>query len=357
MNVFFFGCCCCCCWEIYWFCPSLSNAYVCVGTGALSRRARVCNWEMPYRCRRTCALHAALPCMFRGWVGVCMWRRSSTYSARLTQCVCVATATHHGYGTLWRCYATTGCRFVTSTRLHAHTTHLNGTFRSTHDSVYYITETFCPVVCSLHTHEIFCFNCSRSPFSLQEMSNGDQHQPQHALFMDAGRINPIFNHPNMFHPSSYSINTNYSSPASDLRQQFSQLQQDKMQERLKVETEALIEQQQKFALRQQMNPPVARDPSIYASGMNLEQYRSLSASDSASTSSTMPLRMANGGSQMGTPKKENNIIISNGNVQQQQQQYGMYTNQGKHIVNCCHTIIPIPSFKRTICYINYKSNS
>lgn len=130
-----------------------------------------------------------------------------------------------------------------------------------------------------------------------------------------------------------------------------------MQERLKVETEALIEQQQKFALRQQMNPPVARDPSIYASGMNLEQYRSLSASDSASTSSTMPLRMANGGSQMGTPKKENNIIISNGNVQQQQQQYGMYTNQGKHIVNCCHTIIPIPSFKRTICYINYKSNS
>lgn len=169
------------------------------------------------------------------------------------------------------------------------------------------------------------------PFAPQEISNGDHQQPHHSIFMDAGRINPIFNHPNMFHPS-YSINATYSSPISDLRQQYSQLQQDKMQERLKVETEALIEQQQKFALRQQMNPPVARDPSIYASGMNLEQYRSLSASDSASTSSTMPLRIANNGNQMGTPKKENNI---NGHGQQQQQQqpqtppYGMYSNQGK----------------------------
>lgn len=139
--------------------------------------------------------------------------------------------------------------------------------------------------------------------------------------MDTGRSNPIFNH-TMFHPS-YSISNPFSqsSPISDLRQQYSQLQQDKMQERMKVETEALIEQQHKFALRQQLNPPVARDPSIYASGINLEQYRSHSLTDSASSASTMPLKISNQTNSTGIP--DNNINS------QEFERHGLYTtNQG-----------------------------
>lgn len=149
--------------------------------------------------------------------------------------------------------------------------------------------------------------------------------------MDTGRTNPIFNH-TMFQPTNtYSISNLFtqSSPISDLRQQYSQLQQDKMQERLKVETEALIEQQQKFAIRQQLNPPVVRDrdPSIYASGMNLEQYRSVSVSDSASSSSTMPLQQritTNHQQQQQQMSQSQQITTNENNINQQQHQFGMY---------------------------------
>lgn len=90
---------------------------------------------------------------------------------------------------------------------------------------------------------------------------------------------------------------------------------------MKVETEALIEQQHKFALRQQLNPPVARDPSIYASGVNLEQYRSHSLTDSASSASTMPLKISN---------QSNSIAMQDNNINSQElERHGMYsTNQG-----------------------------
>lgn len=106
------------------------------------------------------------------------------------------------------------------------------------------------------------------------------------------------------------------SPISDLREQYSQLQKDKMQERIKMETEALVEQQQKFALRQQLNPPVPE--SIYASRNHLEQYRS-------TTSNVTGMGMT----PSHTPKKTAHL---NGQKQQQQQQQQnerlpMYSNQ------------------------------
>lgn len=179
--------------------------------------------------------------------------------------------------------------------------------------------------------------------------------------MDTGRINPIFNHTIFQPPNTYSISNLFSqsSPISDLRQQYSQLQKDKMQERLKVETEALIEQQQKFALRQQLNPPVARDrdPSIYASGLNLEQYRSVSVSDSASSSSTMPLRIiTNHQQQQQSQMTQPHQTLANENNANQQPQpqhpFGTYTNQGLSfhisIFNCI-----VLSLYVTLCTIYY----
>lgn len=59
----------------------------------------------------------------------------------------------------------------------------------------------------------------------------------------------------------------YSHPVNDFNEQYNRLQQARKQQQMKTQSEALHKQQQTFALRQKLNPPLSRQ----ASAMNLNQ--------------------------------------------------------------------------------------
>lgn len=60
-----------------------------------------------------------------------------------------------------------------------------------------------------------------------------------------------------------------------LQQQFQALQQEKMQEQLRTQNDAMMQQQQTFALRQQINPPIPSHPSQTSSMSNMSSINNV----------------------------------------------------------------------------------
>lgn len=70
-------------------------------------------------------------------------------------------------------------------------------------------------------------------------------------------------------PSQGAFYRNYHShPVNDFNEQYNQLQQARMQQQMKTQNDALQKQQQTFAMRQKLNPPLM---SRQASAINLNQ--------------------------------------------------------------------------------------
>lgn len=120
-------------------------------------------------------------------------------------------------------------------------------------------------------------------------------------------------------------------PTSNLRlqQQFQALEQEKMQQQIRTQNEALMHQQQTFAMRQQMNPPVPSFPSQTSSMSNMSSLNNVPQSmlqqqQNNNNNRTHPpssLNLTNQYQPAQSPMKINNAM------QQQQQQIQMLQNE------------------------------
>lgn len=121
--------------------------------------------------------------------------------------------------------------------------------------------------------------------------------------------------------------------ASNLRlqQQFHALEQEKMQQQLRTQNEALMHQQQTFAMRQQMNPPVPNFPSQTSSMSNMSSLNNVpqaminNTNNNSNNSRTIPpssLNIQNQYQPAQSPLKINNALQA-----QQQQQIQMLQNE------------------------------
>lgn len=111
------------------------------------------------------------------------------------------------------------------------------------------------------------FNClsskQQSPSGLHDSSQffNDRHLQYHGLMASAYASSSL--------PSQGAFYRNYHShPVNDFNEQYNQLQQARMQQQMKTQSEALQKQQQTFAMRQILNPPTM---SRQASAINLNQ--------------------------------------------------------------------------------------
>ncbi|KAG5671660.1 hypothetical protein PVAND_001850 [Polypedilum vanderplanki] len=121
-------------------------------------------------------------------------------------------------------------------------------------------------------------------------------------------------------------------PTSNLRlqQQFHALEQEKVQQQIRTQNEALIHQQQTFAMRQQMNPPLSNFPSQTSSMSNMSSLNNVphamqQQQQQQLNNRTMPPSSLNLSNQyqpaQASPMKINNAI------QAQQQQIQMLQNE------------------------------
>jgi hypothetical protein len=123
-------------------------------------------------------------------------------------------------------------------------------------------------------------------------------------------------------------------PTSNLRlqQQFHALEQEKMQQQIRTQNEALMHQQQTFAMRQQMNPPMSNFPSQTSSMTNMSSLNNVPQAiqqqqqqQQNNNNRTMPPSSLNLSNQyqpaQASPMKINNAI------QAQQQQIQMLQNE------------------------------
>lgn len=114
-----------------------------------------------------------------------------------------------------------------------------------------------------------------------------------------------------------------------LQQQFQALEQEKIQQQIRTQNEALMHQQQTFAMRQQMNPPVPSFPSQTSSMSNMSSLnnvpQTINNSNANNVNRTLPpssLNLQNQYQPAQSPLKINNTLQA-----QQQQQIQMLQNE------------------------------
>lgn len=110
-------------------------------------------------------------------------------------------------------------------------------------------------------------------------------------------------------------------PPSNMRlqAQFQQLEQEKIQQQIRTQNEALMHQQQTFAMRQQMNPPLPANFSQTSSMSNMSSLSSVPQQlQQAINNRTLPPSSLNLTNQYQPAQQQNSPMKINNSIQQQQ---------------------------------------